>query len=76
MGDLKVFNKATLDDVPDALDTSGTETNTVGELIENLQSKVDTIIQGAPEEMDTLLEVSKELDDDAYQEFLTALNGG
>jgi len=75
MGDLRIFNSAGIDDVAETVTTTGTTYGRVVDLFATKQS-VENIVDGAPEDLDTLLEISEELDDAAYQEFLTALNGG
>lgn len=86
MGNLKVFNSAGIGDGPDTITTVGNQTGRIIDLFatkeevaatkaiaEENKEKVDTVIEDAPEEMDTLKEISEELDDDALQDFLTAL---
>ena len=86
MGNLKVFNSAGISDDENTITSVGSQTGRIIDLFatkeevaatkaiaEENKEKVDTVIEDAPEEMDTLKEISEELDDDALQDFLTAL---
>jgi len=89
MGDLQIFSSAGSDDSPNTVTSTGGEYGRIEDLfatkvsIAAIQTDVATnraeitaVTHEAPVEMDTLKEISDELDDDAYQDFLTALNGG
>ncbi len=86
MGNLKVFNSAGIGDDENTITSVGSQTGRIIDLFatkeeveatkamaEENKEKVDTVIEDAPEEMDTLKEVSEELDDAAFQDFLNAL---
>ena len=85
MGDIKVFNSAGENDSENTITSSGTTVGRVKDLymlksdITELETKVETntsnfsnLVQDAPEDLDTLKEISDNLD---LGQFLDALNG-
>jgi len=85
MGDIKVFNSAGENDSENTITSSGTTVGRVKDLymlksdMTELETRVDTntsnfsnLVQDAPEELDTLKEISDNLD---LGSFLDALNG-
>ena len=85
MGDIKVFNSAGENDSENTITSSGTTVGRVKDLymlksdMTELETRVDTntsnfsnLVQDAPEELDTLKEISDNLD---LGQFLDALNG-
>jgi len=85
MGDIKVFNSAGENDSENTITSSGTTVGRVKDLymlksdITELETKVDTntsnfsnLVEDAPEDLDTLKEISDNLD---LGQFLDALNG-
>ena len=83
MGDIKVFNSAGENDSENTITSAGSSVGRVKDLymlksdITELEQKVDTnttnytnLTKDAPEEMDTLKEISDNLDFDAFLEGL------
>lgn len=86
MGDLQIFSSAGSDDSPNTVTSTGSSYGRIEDLfatkvsIAAIQTDVATnraeitaVVEDAPEDFDTLKEISGELDDDALQDFLTAL---
>lgn len=85
MGDIKVFNSAGENDSENTITSSGTTVGRVKDLymlksdMTELETRVDTntsnfsnLVEDAPEDLDTLKEISDNLD---LGQFLDALNG-
>lgn len=85
MGDIKVFNSAGENDSENTITSSGSSVGRVKDLyvlksdIADIEQKVDTnasnfsnLVQDAPEDLDTLKEISDNL---SLEQFLEALNG-
>jgi hypothetical protein len=86
MGDLQIFSSAGTDDSPQTVTSTGSTYGRVEDLFATLVSiaaiqtdvatnraEITAVTHEAPEDFDTLKEISGELDDDALQDFLTAL---
>lgn len=85
MGDIKVFNSAGENDSENTITSAGSSIGRVKDLymlkadMTELETKVDTnksnfdnLVQDAPEDLDTLKEISDNLD---FESFLDSLNG-
>lgn len=72
MGRLKVWNDAGVNEDPNNITSYRDQVGRVSEFIEDLVE----ITEGAPEELNSFKEVNEQIGEQAYQDFLTALNGG
>lgn len=85
MGDIKVFNSAGENDTENTITSNGSSVGRVKDLymlksdmteletkVETNKTNFDTLVQDAPEDLDTLKEISDNLD---FSEFLESLNG-
>lgn len=85
MGDIKIFNSAGENDNENTITSAGSSVGRVKDLymlkadmteletkVETNKSNFETLVEDAPEEMDTLKEVADSLD---LESFLDSLNG-
>lgn len=85
MGDIKVFNSAGENDSENTITSNGSSVGRVKDLymlkadmveieqkVETNKTNFDNLVQDAPEELDTLKEISENLD---LESFLESLNG-